>query len=228
MSETLCNWTKLGSSENKIALSHKSLQLYSLKFPFALSLLNSTQLLPAKLPNTYCSCATLSLSLFRESAGLSSHFKNIVSHSSYNYRFHYNPHGKASTLRVYKQFNSSSMIIYKCLTLQLLKSRDLKVYSECFCCAHLLHSKWKFAYKSSAYAQHHRLVEVCRDLSRSCSPTPMLKQGQLEQVAQDHVQLGFEYLHWWRLRSLSGQPMPVFYHPHRKKVFSVQMEFCAF
>lgn len=183
----LSNWTKLGSSLKKIALSNKSLQLYSLKLPFALSLLNSTQLLSAKLLNTYCSCAALSLSLFRKSAGLSSHFKNIISHCLYNYGFHCNPHGKASTLRFYMQFNSSSMIIYKYLTLQLLKSRDLKVYSECFCCTHLLQSNWKFLYKSSACSQHHRSVEVCRDLARSSSPTPMLKQCQLEQVAEDHV-----------------------------------------
>lgn len=30
-----------------------------------------------------------------------------------------------------------------------------------------------------------------RDLLTPSSVTPLLKQGQLEQVAQDHVQLGF-------------------------------------
>ncbi|KAK4827068.1 hypothetical protein QYF61_013709 [Mycteria americana] len=54
----------------------------------------------------------------------------------------------------------------------------------------------------------HRMVEVGRDLLRSSSPIPLLKQGQLDQTAQDHVQLGFEYLQGWRLYKLSGQPVP--------------------
>jgi len=33
---------------------------------------------------------------------------------------------------------------------------------------------------------------------------PLLKQGQLEQVAQDHVQTAFEYLRGWRVHSLPG------------------------
>lgn len=41
-----------------------------------------------------------------------------------------------------------------------------------------------------------RLIKVCRDLSTSSSPTSMLKQCQLQLFALDHVQLGFEYLHW--------------------------------
>lgn len=45
---------------------------------------------------------------------------------------------------------------------------------------------------------------------------PVLKQGQLEQVAQDSVLLSFEYLPRWRLHSFSGQPLLVSDHPHRK------------
>lgn len=33
------------------------------------------------------------------------------------------------------------------------------------------------------------------DLLRASCPTRLLKQGKLKQLAQDHVQLGFEYLH---------------------------------
>lgn len=44
------------------------------------------------------------------------------------------------------------------------------------------------------------------------SSNPLLKQGQLEQVAQDHIQMGFECLHWWRMHNLSVQSIPVFDH----------------
>jgi len=61
----------------------------------------------------------------------------------------------------------------------------------------------------SEYAQNHRLTEVGRDLWRSSGPTPLIKQGHLEPVVQDHVQTGFEYLQGWRLHSLSGKPVLV-------------------
>jgi len=41
-------------------------------------------------------------------------------------------------------------------------------------------------------AQKHRMVGVGRDLWGSSDPTHLPKQGQLEQVAQDLVQGGFE------------------------------------
>ncbi|PKU47740.1 hypothetical protein llap_1940 [Limosa lapponica baueri] len=44
-------------------------------------------------------------------------------------------------------------------------------------------------------SEHHRMVEVGRDIWRSSSPTPLLKQGHPEQVTQDHVPSAFEYLH---------------------------------
>lgn len=52
------------------------------------------------------------------------------------------------------------------------------------------------------------MTEVGRDLRRSSSPTPFpspspsSEQGQLEQVAQDHVQLDFECLEGWRLHCI--------------------------
>lgn len=49
----------------------------------------------------------------------------------------------------------------------------------------------------------------------------LIKQRHLEPI----VQLVFYYLHSWRLHHHSGQPAPVFGHPHSGKVFSeVQME----
>jgi len=50
-------------------------------------------------------------------------------------------------------------------------------------------------------------VRVGRDLWKSFSPLPMPKQGHLEQVAQDLVQAGFEYLQR-RVHKPSGQPVP--------------------
>jgi len=43
---------------------------------------------------------------------------------------------------------------------------------------------------------------------------PLLKQGHLEPVVQDHVQTAFEYVQRWRLYNLSGQSMPVLSHLH--------------
>ena len=61
--------------------------------------------------------------------------------------------------------------------------------------------------------------ETGGDLWRSSGPTPVLKQGHLEQVAQDCIQMAFQYLQGWRLHNLSGQPVPVLGHSPSKKVF---------
>jgi len=45
----------------------------------------------------------------------------------------------------------------------------------------------------------------------------LLKQGHLDQVAQDHAQSGSECLQGWRLHNLSVRSVPVFDHPHSKK-----------
>jgi len=47
---------------------------------------------------------------------------------------------------------------------------------------------------------------------------PLLKQGHLQQAAQDLVQAGLEYLQRKRLHSLPGQPVPVLGHPQSEEV----------
>jgi len=66
------------------------------------------------------------------------------------------------------------------------------------------------------YRQNHRMVGIGRDLCGSSSPTPLPKQGHLQQAAQDPVQDDLEYLQRRRLHSLSGQPVPVLRHPQSK------------
>jgi len=56
-------------------------------------------------------------------------------------------------------------------------------------------------------SQTHRMVGVGRDLCGS-SPTPLPKQGHLEQAAQDLVQAVLEYLQRRRLHNLPEQPVP--------------------
>ena len=67
-------------------------------------------------------------------------------------------------------------------------------------------------------SQNHRIVGVGRDLCGSSSPTPLPKQGHLQQAAQDLVQAGLEYLQRRRLHNLPGQPVPVLRHPQREEV----------
>jgi len=50
------------------------------------------------------------------------------------------------------------------------------------------------------------MLGVGRDLCGSPSPTPLPKQGHLQQAAQDLVQAGLEYLQRRRLHNLPGQP----------------------
>jgi len=66
---------------------------------------------------------------------------------------------------------------------------------------------------------------VGRDLCGSSSPTPLPKQGHLQQAAQDLVQSGLEYLQRRRLHSLPGQPVPGLRHPQSEEVLPhVQLE----
>ena len=53
---------------------------------------------------------------------------------------------------------------------------------------------------------------------RSSNPAPLLKQGHLQQAAQDLVQASLEYLQRRRLHNLPGQPVPVLCHPQREEV----------
>jgi len=62
------------------------------------------------------------------------------------------------------------------------------------------------------------MLGVERDLCGSSSPTPLLKQGHLQQAAQDLDQAGIEYLQRRRLQNLPGQPVLVLHHPQREAV----------
>jgi len=69
------------------------------------------------------------------------------------------------------------------------------------------------------------MVGVGRDLCGSSSPFPLTKHGHLQQVAQDLVQAGLEYLQRRRLHNHPGQPAPVLRHPQREEVLPhVQLE----
>ena len=67
-------------------------------------------------------------------------------------------------------------------------------------------------------SQNHRMLEVVRDLWGSSSPTPLPKQGHLQQAAQDCVQAGLEYLQGRRLHRPSEQPVPWLHHPQSEEV----------
>jgi len=62
------------------------------------------------------------------------------------------------------------------------------------------------------------MVGVGRDLCGSSSPTPLPKEGHLQQAAQDLVQVGLEYLQRRRLHNLPGQPVAGLRHPQREEV----------
>jgi len=68
------------------------------------------------------------------------------------------------------------------------------------------------------------MVGIGRDLCGSSSPTPLPKQGHLQQAAQDIVQAGLEHLQRRRLHNLPGQPVPVLRHPQREVLPHVQLE----
>jgi len=75
------------------------------------------------------------------------------------------------------------------------------------------------------FQNHHRMVEVRRDLWGPSSPTPLPKQGHLQQAAQDLVQAGLGYLQSRRLHSLPAQRVPVLHHPQSEEVLPhVQLE----
>jgi len=70
--------------------------------------------------------------------------------------------------------------------------------------------------------QYHRIIEsfVLEGTPRGhLVQPPSSKQGnrQLDQVAQSPVQSGLECFQGWGLHCLSGQPVPVFHHPHCKE-----------
>ena len=66
--------------------------------------------------------------------------------------------------------------------------------------------------------QNHRMVGAGKDLWWLSSPTPLLKPGHVEHIAQDLIQVGLEYLQRRRLHNLPGQPAPGLCHPQREEV----------
>jgi len=62
------------------------------------------------------------------------------------------------------------------------------------------------------------MVGVGRDLCGSSSPTLLPKQSHLQQVVEDLVQAGLEYLQRRTLHHLPGQPVPVLRHPQREEI----------
>ena len=62
------------------------------------------------------------------------------------------------------------------------------------------------------------MVGIEKNLCGSSSPTPLPKQGHLQQAAQDLVQVRLEYLQRRRNHNLSGQPVPVLRHPQSEEV----------
>jgi len=72
-------------------------------------------------------------------------------------------------------------------------------------------------------SQNYRIIRVGRDFWRLSSPIPS-KADSLHQVAQESVQVGFEYLQRRRLHKLSGQPVPLLCHPQSQLFSHIQME----
>jgi len=80
-------------------------------------------------------------------------------------------------------------------------------------------------YSDFTESQNHGMVGVGRDLCGSSSPTSLLKQGHLQQAAQDLVQGDLEYLQRRRIHDLFGQLVPVLRHPQSEEVLPhVQVE----
>jgi len=61
------------------------------------------------------------------------------------------------------------------------------------------------------------MVGVGRDLCGSSSPTLLPKQGHLQQVVEDLVQAGLQYLQR-RLHHLLRQPVPGLHHLQREEI----------
>jgi len=77
----------------------------------------------------------------------------------------------------------------------------------------------------SAFAYSHRMTEVKRILWRSSSLNCFLQAGHLQQVAQDHAQMPFEYLKGQRLHIISGPPVQCSVTLTARQVFYVVLWF---
>ena len=76
------------------------------------------------------------------------------------------------------------------------RRRTLPLFKRCLTGAGLLpsHQIHRCTVSTPSLPESHRIVGVGRDLCGSSSPTLLLKQGHLQQAAQDPVQAGLEYL----------------------------------
>jgi len=83
---------------------------------------------------------------------------------------------------------------------------------------------------TQSWQENHRMTEARRHLWGPSSPSPCSEQTQLQQVAQGHVLLGFEYFCGWRLAQLLWATCSLpFDHPHSKKGrYCVYLEFFVF
>lgn len=66
-------------------------------------------------------------------------------------------------------------------------------------------------------ASLHSTTEVGRERWRPSSPIHLLELGHPEPVAQDNVQMAFEYFQEGGSTPFLGPPVPVFDHSHRKE-----------
>lgn len=66
-------------------------------------------------------------------------------------------------------------------------------------------------YRETSRLQHHKTVDIGKDLWRLRSPTPLLKAGSTRSCAQDHVQSDFDCFQGRRINS-HGQSVLAFGH----------------
>lgn len=79
-----------------------------------------------------------------------------------------------------------------------------------------LHPQWIIGcHLEVTQSENHRMVDIV-DLLRLSSLVPLLNQGHLELVAQDHAWSDLKNLNKWRLQNLLGQPVPVLDHLNNK------------
>ena len=84
---------------------------------------------------------------------------------------------------------------------------------------------YKYTSVCSSLDVFHRITELQGLEGKIIQSNPSAKAGSLQQIAQESIQEGFQYLQRSRLYSFSGQPDPVLCHTQSKKGFpQVHME----